>query len=172
DARQHRPRRGSLLRRAATQNAIIRASWGVRASYARLAFQHQASIAQGYFNLGGCILQVSEFAPGDPEHQWVDLVDAQRVAGEAIGGESAASQAENPDAAGMPFQRLHTAADAALPAEVGDGQAPVLFAQHLLAVVDGAVNQPTRCIVVDPRIAIVEHAQLAVEVASYHSVSV
>jgi hypothetical protein len=72
----------------------------------------------------------------------------------------------------MPFQRFHTAADAAFRAEVGDGQTPVFCAQHLLAVVDGAVNQPTRCIVVDPRIAIVEHAQLAVEVASDHFISV
>src|ERR1035438_5707350 len=41
----------------------------------------------------------------------------------------------------MPFEGLHAAADAALRAKVGDREAAVLIAEHLLAVVDDAMDQ-------------------------------
>src|SRR5664280_2780853 len=72
----------------------------------------------------------------------------------------------------MPFEGLHAAAYAALGAKVGDRQATVLIAEHLLAVVDDAMDQPARGIVIDPRVAFVGYAQLAVEVAGDHQVAI
>src|ERR1039458_1631588 len=50
-------------------------------------------IAHSDFHLGGSILQVREIAPGDLHDLGVDLIDTERVAGAAIGGEGAASEA-------------------------------------------------------------------------------
>ena len=52
--------------------------------------------------------------------------------------------------------------------EIGDRLAAILFAEHLLAVVDGAVDQLADGIVVDARIAFVGDAKLAVEIARHH----
>ena len=73
---------------------------------------------------------------------------------------------------GRSFEGLHAASDAALGTEVGDGAAAVLFAQHLLAVVDDAVDQFAGSVVIDARVAFVGDAKLAVEVACDHHVAV
>src|ERR1039457_279193 len=72
----------------------------------------------------------------------------------------------------MPFEGLHAAADAALRAKVGDREAAVLIAEHLLAVVDDAMDQFARGVIIDPRVSFVGDAQLAVEVAGDHQVAI
>ena len=73
---------------------------------------------------------------------------------------------------GVPFERPHGEADTGIRAEVRDRLAAVLFAQHLLAVVDDSVHQMPAGVFIQARIAAVVNAQLAVKITRYHPVSV
>jgi hypothetical protein len=54
-----------------------------------LGFEQEAAIAQGDFDFGGGVLEVGEIAIGDFQNEGVDLVDAESIAGQAVGGEGA-----------------------------------------------------------------------------------
>src|SRR6185369_821526 len=64
---------------------------------AGLGVEKQAAIAERDFDLGGGATEVDELAAGDLEHERIDFVDAERIAGSSVGGEGAASESENAD---------------------------------------------------------------------------
>src|ERR1041385_5497999 len=66
---------------------------------------------------------------------------------------------------------MHGAADSGLRTEVGDGAAAVVFAQQLLAVIDGAVDEANAGEIVDARVALRVDAELAVEIARDHGIA-
>jgi len=68
--------------------------------------------------------------------------------------------------------RAHAAADSGIRAEVRDRKAPVLLAQHLLAVVDDAVHQLARGVLVHSGVRIIVHPEQPVKIARHHTIPV
>src|SRR5512133_3130663 len=100
----------------------------------------------------------------DIEHQRVDLVDAQRVAGFAISGQGAAAQSKDADPPRTAEVGTHGPADPRIFAEVGDGLAAVVRQERLLAMVDDAVDENADRPFIDLRISGIVHPELPVEI--------
>ena len=103
----------------------------------RLAFQRQACIAHGDFDLARCVFQIGEIRIGNLQHDRIDFVDVDRIAGAPVTGKSASAKADHADTLRHALiARQHCFADAGRRAIIGGLFAASFLCSDLRAVLD------------------------------------
>ena len=101
-----------------------------------------AGVAVGEGDLRGGVSEVGEEVLRDGLDERVDLVEADAVAGVAVGGEGSGTEADDADVARTRVAaEAQSEADAGVGGVVGRGEAGEVGGEDLSAVLDGAVEE-------------------------------
>src|SRR6266852_2980311 len=105
----------------------------------RFAFQGETRVTHHDVGSGLRVAQVAERVPGDGDDLWVDLVEAEVVAGFAVGGDGARSETDHANAPGSAAATIQGQPYAGVGRVVGGGLQALRRVDELRAVLDLAV---------------------------------
>ena len=130
---------------------------------AGLAGERETGVAGNDIDVGGAVGEISELRLGDGDDGGVDVVEAESVAGAAIGGERAGAKTDDADAQGAGRREgAEGEADAGGERVIGGGLVAEQGIEDLGAVNDGAVGQLAEALVMVDELV---DAESAVEIA-------